>query len=240
MMLEINTSKQILVNNGYTNKLIDDEIKKFLHKERSDQSSSPPSPPPKQQQQQQETTHSIFYKNFMNPAYKRNEKSIKEIINNNVRLINPNNRLKVIIYYQSIKTSNLVMKNNMSPKLRDLARTHLIYDFTCKTGDCMHLPQQQVRYSGLTTCTLSRRMSFHLQKGVICTHYESCHGRNITCEEIVAMTTARYYERDIRRLEILEALIIRCEDPEINKQDTGKCRVLKLYGTVMQSNIYMM
>ena len=48
------------------------------------------------------------------------------------------------------------------------------------------------------------------------------------------MTTARYYERDVRRLEILKALIIQCEDPEINKQDTGKCRVLKLYGTVMQ------
>ena len=176
----------------------------------------------------------------MNPTYKRNEKSIKEIIKNNVKVINSNDKLKIIIYYQSIKTSNLVMKNNMSPKLRDLARTHLIYDFTCKTGECMHLPQQQVRYSGLTTCTLSRRLSFHLQKGAIRAHYESCHGRNITREELVAMTTARYYERDVRRLEILEALIIRCEDPEINKQDTGKCRVLKLYGTVMQSNIYMM
>ena len=176
----------------------------------------------------------------MNPLYKRNEKSIKEIINNNVKVINANDRLKVIIYYQSTKTRDLVMKNNMSPKLRDLARTHLIYDFTCKTGECKHLPQQQVRYSGLTTCTLSRRLSLHLQKGAMRTHYESCHGRSITRAEIVAMTKARYYERDVRRLEILEALIIRCEDPEINKQDTGNCRVLKLYGTVMQSTIYMM
>ena len=80
----------------------------------------------------------------MTPDYKRNEKTIKEIINNYVKVINPHDRLKAIIYYQSIKTSNLVMKNNLSPKLRDLARTHLIYDFTCKTGECMHLPQQQV------------------------------------------------------------------------------------------------
>ena len=62
---------------------------------------------------------------------------------------------------------------------------------------------------------------------------------NITRAEIVEMTKARYYERDVRRLEILEALIIRCEDPEINKQDTGKCRALKLYRTVMQSTIYL-
>ena len=49
----------------------------------------------------------------------------------------------------------------------------------------------------------------------------------------MCMTKARYYIRDVRRLEILEALIIRLEDPEINKQDTGKVRFLKLHGTVM-------
>ena len=52
------------------------------------------------------------------------------------------------------------------------------------------------------------------------------------------MTKARYYERDVRRLGILEALIIRFEEPELNKQDTGTVRLLKLYGTVMQSTIY--
>ena len=176
----------------------------------------------------------------MNPNYKRNEKSIKQIINNNIKLTNPDDKLKLVIYYKSTKSSNLVMRNNMSPKLRELARTNLIYDFTCRKGECEHLPQQQVRYTGLTTCTLSRRLSFHLQKGAIRSHFESCHGRNITRDEIVAMTKARYYERDVRRLEILEALIIRCEDPEVNKQDTGNCRVLKLYGTMLQSTIYMM
>ena len=132
------------------------------------------------------------------------------------------------------------MKNNLSPKLRELARTNLIYDFTCQTGECKHLPNKQVRYSGLTTCTLSRRLTFHIQKGAIRKHFESSHGRNVTRNEIVAMTKARRYERDVRRLEILESLIIQREDPEINRQDTGKCRVLKLYGTVMQSNIYNM
>ena len=132
------------------------------------------------------------------------------------------------------------MKNNLSPKLRELARTNLIYDFICTTGECMHLPQHKVRYTGLTTCTLSRRLSFHIQNGAIRKHYESVHDRNVTRDEIVAMTKARYYERDVRRLGILESLIIRCEDPEVNKQDTGKCKLLKLYGTVMQSTIYML
>ena len=230
MLLEINRSKQILVNNGYSNRLIDDEIRKFLRREAPPQ---PPPPPPT-------TTHKIYYKNFMHPNYKRNEKSLKDIINNNVKLINPSERLQVVIYYKSIKTSNLFMKNNLTPKLRELARTNLIYDFTCKTGECEHLPIQKKRYSGLTTCTLSRRLTLHLQNGAIKKHYESCHKRNITRREIEDMTKARYYQRDVRRLEILEALIIQREGPEINKQDTGKCKVLKLYGTVMQSTIYML
>ena len=151
----------------------------------------------------------------------------------NVKVVNSNDRLQLIIYYKSTKTKDLIMKNNLAPKLRELARTNLIYDFTCTIDACKHLPLRQVRYSGLTTCTLSRRLSLHLQNGAIRKHCELVHGRLLTREEIVSMTKARYYVRDCRRLEILEALIIRLEDPEVNKQDTGKVRFLKLHGTVM-------
>ena len=97
-----------------------------------------------------------------------------------------------------------------------------------------------MRYSGLTTCTLSRRVILHIQKGAIRKHFESSQGRNVTRNEIVAMNKTSRYERNVRRLEILESLFIQYEDPEINWQDTGKCRVLKLYGTMMQSTIYNM
>ena len=71
---------------------------------------------------------------------------------------------------------------------------------------------------------------YHLQNGAIKNHVLTAHGRKITRKEIVEMTTARYYQNDYQRLEILEALIIRFEDPLINRQDTGKKKVLKLYG----------
>ena len=171
--------------------------------------------------------------NFMNPYYKHNEAAIRQIFKDHLRTVNANDRLQLIIYYKSTKTRSLVMKNNLTPKLRELARTNLIYDFTCSIDACKHLPTRQVRYSGLTTCTLSRRLSLHLQKGAILKHCQSEHGRSITRDEIVSMTRARYYVSDVRRLEILEALIIRLEDPEVNKQDTGKVRFLKLHGTVM-------
>ena len=129
------------------------------------------------------------------------------------------------------------MRNNMTPKVRDIAKTHLVYDFQCKEGECAHLPNKQTRYTGLTTCTLSRRLSFHLQNGAIKEHFLDKHNRNITRAEIVNYTKARFYERDVRRLEILESLIIRFEDPDINRQDTGKRRKLHLFGsTVLTSS----
>ena len=52
----------------------------------------------------------------------------------------------------------------------------------------------------------------------------------ITRKEIEKFTKVMYVERDVYRLEILEALLINAEDFEINRQDTGRKRILKLYG----------
>jgi len=80
-------------------------------------------------------------------------------------------------------------------------------------------------------------LSYHLQNGAILKPAQQKHLRKLTREEIVSMTKARYYENDINRLEILEALVIRFEDPVINLQDTGKKRILKLYGTVIHGTL---
>ena len=167
----------------------------------------------------------------MNPDYKKDELILKKIIKNHVTVLNRSDQIKLIIYYRSRKTRDLVMKNNLTPKLRDLARTNLIYDFHCTIDECAHLPRSEVQYSGLTTCTISKRLSYHLQAGAILNHVLEKHGRKINRTEIVAMTKARYYQNDLKRLETLEALIILKEDPWINRQDTGKTRTLKLYGT---------
>jgi hypothetical protein len=222
MMVEISRSKQILVNNGYTNQQVDTEIRKVL-------SNTPPSI----SNNNNINIHKVFYKNFMSTMYKQSERAIKDAITSNVRVKNPSDCLQIVIYYKASKTRNLIMRNNMTPKVRDIAKTHLIYDFDCKEGECEHLPKQLGRYTGLTTCTLSRRLGFHLQNGAIKQHFLSKHSRNITREEIVKYTRTRYFERDTRRLEILESLIIRFEDPEINKQDTGKRRKLRLFGTTV-------
>ena len=167
----------------------------------------------------------------MNPEYKKDELILKKILQNHVTVRCRSDKIRLVIYYRSRKTRDLVMKNNLTPKLRDLARTNLIYDFHCTIDECAHQPRSEVQYSGLTTCTKSKRLSAHLQSGAIMNHALEKHGRKITRAEIVTMTKTRYYQNDVRRLETLEALIILREDPWINRQDTGKTRTLKLFGT---------
>ena len=167
----------------------------------------------------------------MNPDYKNDEILLKTIMKNHVNVRDHRDQLQLIIYYRSTKTRNLIMKNNLTPKVRDLARTNLIYDFHCLIDECAHQQRLEVQYSGLTTCTISRRLTGHLQNGAIKTHSIEKHGRKITRAEIVEMTKARYYVNDFQRLEILEALIILFEDPVLNRQDTGRKRILKLFGS---------
>ena len=101
----------------------------------------------------------------------------------------------------------------------------------CQKDACKHLPPSKTKYSGLTTCQLTRRLSYHLQNGAILLHFQQKHGRKITRDEIVRWTKIRYCEHDVNRLEILEFLIILYEDPMLNRQDTGKSRLLKVYGS---------
>ena len=219
MMLEIKRAKQILVNNGYSNIEVEKEIKSFL--------STVDNPP---RDLGEGSTHTLYYHNYMNNKHKEDERVLKRIVKENVSLKNSHDRLKIVIYYKNLKSRNLVMKNNCAKKPRELAKTHVVYKYRCKKGDCEHLPPRKTTYWGLTTDTTSRRLSFHLQNGAIKKHCLAAHGSMITRKEIEQFTSIEYIERDVYRLEILEALIINAGDYEINRQDTGKIRILKLYG----------
>ena len=219
LLLEIKRSKQILVNNGYSNTEVDSEIRRFWKS--SERNVTRPSG--------EVTTHSLFYRNFMSSHYQKDEKVLKDLIAENVTM-KEKNRLKLVIYYKNRKTRDLVMKNNLGNKVRELARTNVIYDIRCQKGECDHLPPRNSTYSGFTTCTMSRRLTFHLRDGAVQRHCIAKHKEKVTRKEIETFTKIRYQESDTNRLEILEAIIIHFEDPEINKQDTGTVRKLKLYG----------
>ena len=122
------------------------------------------------------------------------------------------------------------MKNNLTRKKnrRDIDQVNVIYEFRCPEDDCIRKQVNNV-YLGYTTCTLSRRLSLHLQNGAIKMHSMNIHGSKIDRKTIVENTNVKYREQDQLRLEILEAILILFEKPELNRQDTGIKRKLSLF-----------
>ena len=216
---EIMRIKQVLVNNGYSNSFVDKHVKHFLDKVEI--------MTPHDSANIVNVEKCLYYRNQFTYNYRQDERVLRNIVFNNV--IPSGCELKLVIYYKSMKTSNFVMRNNLAfGKQRTLAKTNLVYEFNCPIDGCSHLHQTS-RYIGMTTCCLSRRLSYHLQNGAIQEHFLNVHGPRITRDQIVQGTTIRFRESDVERLRILEALIIKQEFPSLNNQETGANRILKLY-----------
>ena len=105
-------------------------------------------------------------------------------------------------------------------------KTNLIYQFSCHEGDC-ELHNQT--FIGLTTTTLSRRLTMHLSNGGPKQHTQNSHNINLTRESLVNSTNIICTNNDPYRLSSLEALYIRKLSPSINKQITSSHRTVKLF-----------
>ena len=108
----------------------------------------------------QQTYIKLFYRNQMHYNYKPDEKNLKTLIHKNILPTDPNKKIKLAIYYNKFKTSNLVIRNNSSPSIRVLQKTNVIYKFKCSLGDC--ISDNNNIYFGLTSTILSRRLTMHL------------------------------------------------------------------------------
>ena len=206
--------KQLLINNNFSNKMVDNQINKFLNQALS----------PKDPKQEKKTPIKIFYQGQTHKNYKIDERTIENIVDNNIKCIDTNNKIKVVFYYKNRKTSNCIMKNNMAPPPTTLQQTNVVYKFTCP------MPHSQVvEYVGLTQTKLSRRLTYHGQNGSILKHFQEAHNCKPTREQITENTSIITKESDRYRLTIKEALIIRNIKPLINKQFDNFTNILKLY-----------
>lgn len=211
--------KQTLINNGYSNSLFDEILRKYLSKLNNDDNRI----------DNIDKTHKLFYKNQYTPAYKTDERILKKIVSENVKCTKPNEKLNLIIYYKNQKTRNLIMKNSpYDPQKSDLQRTNVIYEYKCKLGGCELQPKS--KYIGVTCTTLSRRLTMHLSNGAILKHTKNDHDTQLTREMLTECTKIKYSDPSINRLEIIEAIFIMKEQPAINRQDTGRQRTLHLLG----------
>ena len=203
---ELERAAQQLVDNGFTNDTVKKVTRRILDRWYNNQTND---------DNREEGVVTLYYKSHMNTAYKEDERIIRDIISSNVSPAGNTTDIKTIIYYQSKKTSHLLLRNNLTPRPAELQRTNLIYKHICQNEDCR---PHTSSYIGMTTTRLSRRISNHLQSGTIKRHYLESHGVRLTREDMEAGTTILDYETNPGRLAILEALYIKEEKPRINLQ----------------------
>jgi hypothetical protein len=209
-------AKQVLVNNGYSNRAVDCVIKH--HRERNNRPTT----------ENVGVTHKIYYSNQMSLAYKTDERVLQEIVRRNVQCNSQEDRLNLIVYYKNKKVNQLVMCNNPTLKRDRLQQTNVVYEFKCPEEDCRLL--QNVNYIGETTTTLSRRLTCHLSSGAPKQHMLNCHRTKLTRTMLNDCTSIIKKCPDTARLAITEALLIKDRAPAINLQNTGLTRTLKLFG----------
>ena len=208
--------KQILVNNGYLNTEIDAEIKKYMDRATA-----------KEKDVTKKNSIPLFYRNYMSPTYKVDERVIREIVEDCVKCTNVGDSLNLVIYYQNRKTNNLVMKNNLSADGNKLKRSNVVYQFYCPHEDCRLHP---VSYIGVTTTTLSRRLTMHLRDGAPKEHMHHSHNTTLTRKHLTENTHIIASSSNPNRLHILEALYIRERSPDINIQIKSSTATLGLWG----------
>ena len=202
---ELQRVSQVLVNNGHSS----DEIQRCINKQMRNFNETPlPSgnsrPPIK-----------LYYRNFMSTAYKADERILKSIVERGVTPTDENDSIKLVIFYKNKKTSNLVMKNNITEVSNDLSRTGVVYEYNCPMGNCK---SRNNSYIGMTTTTLSRRLTLHLQNGTPKTHTLQEHNVCLTRDMLVSNTTIIDGSSDKKRLQVMEALYILNQKPSMNVQ----------------------
>ena len=199
---ELDRAKQLLMNNGYTNSEVDREIRILLDNHLN-----------RQTKPKNRSVCNLFYRNYMNSAYRTDERILKNIVAKNVKGTGEN-EVNLQIYYKSKKTRNLFMRNNLT-KTETLKRTNVVYKFSCPNEDCRLRP---VDYIGVTTTSLSRRLTMHLADGAPKEHMQQEHNTPITRKTLTQNTEIIASAQDTRKLNVLEALFIHEQAPILNRQ----------------------
>ena len=205
VQLELDHVKQILVDNGYKNSMVKKVIQQILGSQHNINTAHEPNT---------KQDIKIYLKSQMSTKYKTEEKVITDIIHRNVKTTDPNTKVKLIIYYNSKKTANLIMKNNSGHAPSVLQKSHVIYKIMCNHKDCTPCAS----YIGMTQTKVTRRLTCHLSAGAPKEHYAKIHKKTITREDLVKGTVVLAYQPNPKKLRILEALYIQQEAPSMNHQ----------------------
>lgn len=211
---EIDRIKQLLSNNNFPMKSIEDEIQKFLNKKLDNNKYVINNNNPVK----------LYFKNQMTSQYKQDEHRLKQIISDYTAPTEENNHINLTIYYKSKKLKNLFIRNN-SRKIEDSKKSHLVYQYSCPNEGC----SPSTLYVGYTECALVDRMRNHTQSGSIMTHNRETHGTKLSTNDILEQTTILRHFHKKDDLLIAEALLIKEMNPKLNQQREGEARILSIF-----------
>ena len=209
--LEVKRIKALLINNNYTNAMVDWCIKKFIDTKMTHIPSSRHSEPRRNKVE-------LMYRAQMHDEYATDERILKDILDDNVKP-----KVSLHIYYENTKAGDLIVRNSTRSG-STLQRTNVVYRFTCPFHDIA-----SETYIGHTRTTLSRRLTMHVQGGSIAAHFLRCNNMKVTKSILNNNTEVIDRDNDIHRLKIKEALHIKQQKPTINVQDDKFLRTLQLF-----------
>ncbi|MPC33745.1 hypothetical protein E2C01_027106 [Portunus trituberculatus] len=112
------------------------------------------------------------------------EYKTEECIIRDIKPTNEEQTISLIIYYNTKKTPQLLIKNKTTTKKPCLQEDHVIYKHTCEIEDCG--PQT---YIGMTQITSSRRLACYLQNETVKNHYTAAHRTIATRKHVEENTT---------------------------------------------------
>ena len=201
---EIKTVKQMLVNNNFSNSIIDRNINEFLSNKFTSNELN------------DKSYINIYYKNQYHENYRMEEKSIHNIVKSNIKCVDENKKIRFIIYYKNKKTASLIMINNNAPRPTDMQKANVVYKFQCPLSHGNATSTYD--YVGMTTTCLLRRLTSHTYSGSIKEHFVEHHNMKMDKSMLVNNTVIIDTASDRLRLQVKEAIHIQNLRPNINKQ----------------------
>ena len=209
---EIDRIQQLLTNNNFPMKLIEQTIKQFIDRKQipTTESNTP--------------SINIYYRSQMSSQYKQEERNIKDMVNTHISPTNESEEIKVQIYYKNKKLRNLFIRNN-SRTMKKEETSHVVYEYRCPVEEC----KPSTSYVGYTECSLVDRLRNHAQHGSILEHYKDKHGRKINTKSLVEDTIILRQLPSKEELLLAEALLIKEIQPTLNAQREGEVRVLAIF-----------
>jgi hypothetical protein len=209
--IEMVRIKQVLINNGFPITLVDANIKLFLNNAYNRPENTSSELPP----------IVLYYRNQFTSSAKTDEGNLRKLLLKHVHPSAKYQDLHLRIFYKNKKLKSLFISNKI---YNSNAKSHVVYQFSCPRDGC-----NSSKYIGYTTCSLAKRFYTHVQTGAIRDHNRVVHSTKPLTQLLLASTTVLYQGTNKNDLTIAESLLIQQHRPELNQQDEGMKRVLKIF-----------